>query len=287
MKNSFELNCLRTAVTVAMITLTQTLWAAAVTPSGNLSAWACTGVCGTSAADGDIGLSPLANSQYGYLSTFGSTEFGVSPLALVPNGRGSGVEHNGSKIVSGAFHATAGDQLDLRFNYISTDGKGFDDYAWARLLNASDNSLVAWLYTARSTNSDTKNVVPGGVVDKLAFDPKAVIVDYASFNFHSKTVNDPVNWSLLGSSNGTCWRNNAAGCGFTDWLHSQVSFAADGDYRVEIGIVNWGDKFFDSGLAFDFTGLNAAPVPEPASLSLTLLGLGVFGLAAVRRRRIN
>jgi len=49
-------------------------------------------------------------------------------------------------------------------------------------------------------------------------------------------------------------------------------------------VVNWGDTAYDSGVAFDFAGLQAAaPVPEPASLVLMLAGLG--GLAAAARRR--
>ena len=42
----------------------------------------------------------------------------------------------------------------MQFNFLSTDGKGYDDYAWARLVNADQGNLtVAWLFTARSTNS--------------------------------------------------------------------------------------------------------------------------------------
>ena len=257
-------------------------WAAAVAPPADLSGWVCTGICGTSAADGDIALSPLANPNFGFVTTSGSAALGVSPLTLDANSRGNGTENNGSRIVSGAFHAGPGDLLDLRFNYIATDGKGFDDYAWARLLSAADNSLVAWLFTARSSNSSTGNIVPGDVVTKQEFDPDVVIVDYKDFNFHSKTTPDNVVWSWLGFSNGTCWRDNAAGCGYTDWLHSQVSFASAGEYRIEVGVVNWDDEAYGSGLAFDFVGLTSA-VPEPATLLLALLGLGVFA-TSVRGR---
>jgi hypothetical protein len=285
MKSMFAVNSIRAAVLASLSLSAQLAFAIPVAPPVDLSKWTCTGVCGASAADGDIGLSPIANPLYGYVATSGSSALGVSPLALDSNSRGNGTETNGSKIVSNVFHGNAGEQLDLRFNYISTDGKGFDDYAWARLLNAADNSLVAWLFTARSSNSSTKNIVPGGVIAKKAFDPSAVIVDYADYNFHSKTTADPVNWSRLGFSNSTCWKDNAAGCGFTGWLHSQVSFADAGDYRVEFGVVNWGDGAFDSGLAFDFAGLTGptAAVPEPATVLLMLLGMGAIGFA-VRRR---
>lgn len=249
--------------------------AATVAPPADLAGWTCTGVCGTSGAQGDITLSPLANPAYGWVSTWDSQAFGVSPLALSDNSEG--IETNGSRWVSGSFTAQAGDRFDMRFNYVSTDGKGFDDYAWARLVDAGTGQTVSWLFTARSTNSNTGNVVPGDVLDKKDFDPRDVIVDYDSFEFTSKTSDDPIDWQPLGGSNGSCWRDNAPGCGFTGWLHSSVAFAQGGSYRIELGVVNWGDTAFDSGLAFDFAGLTA-PVPEPASFVLALLGLGALGL---------
>ena len=253
-------------------------FAANVAPPADLGGWTCTGNCGASGADGDITLSPLGNAAYGWVSTAGSSAFGVSPLALSDNKEG--VETNGSSFVSGSFSAQAGDRFDMRFNYVSTDGKGFDDYAWARLVDATTGQTAAWLFTARSSNSNTGNIVPGDVLDKKDFDPRDVIVDYDDFRFTSKTSDDPIDWSRLGDSNGTCWRDNAPGCGFTGWLHSQVTFAAGGSYRVELGVVNWGDQAFDSGLAFDYAGLTPA-VPEPATFVLALMGLGVLGM---RRR---
>lgn len=246
-----------------------------------LADWQCLGHCGSSASDGDISLSPLGNSRYAFVSTADSAAFGVSPLQLDPGGKGNGVENNGSRLRSSTFLASAGDVLDMRFNYVSTDGKGFDDYAWARVVNAADNSLVAWLFTARSSNSSTGKIVPGDVLRKSEFDPDQIIVDYDQFEFHSKDASDQVDWSPLGASNQSCWRDNAPGCGYTDWLHSRYSFASGGSFRVEVGVVNWGDSAYDSGLAFDFTGLSDAPVPEPSSIGLLLLGLG---LLSARRR---
>lgn len=256
--------------------------AAGVAPPGDLSSWTCVGHCGATPAEGDITPSPLANPLHGYVTTSGSSAYGASPLALDSNSRG--FETNGSVTSSGAFHADAGDLIDVHFNYISTDGKGFDDYAWARLVGAADGQLVAWLFTARSSNSATGNIVPGDVLRRSEFDPREVIVNYDSFEFTSKTVDDPVAWSLLGSSNGTCWRDNAAGCGYTGWLQSRHSFAAAGDYRLEVGVVNWGDEAYDSGLVFDFAGLNTAPVPEPAAWQLFAAAAVLVGLRSRRLR---
>ena len=244
----------------------------------------CSGVCGSSAADGDIGLSPLGQARYGYVATAGSTALGVSPLTLDDNSRGG--QTNGSTWTSGLFNATAGDQIDVWFNYASTDGKGFDDYAWARLLDAGSGGLVAWLFTARSSNSSTGNIVPGDVVTKKEFDPRDSILNYDSYEFTSKTVDDPIDWQPLGDSNGTCWRDNASGCGFTGWLQSRHVFASAGSFRLEVGVINWGDEAYDSGLAFDVAGLAMAQtVPEPGTLPLWAVAAGMAAL--VRRKAVR
>ena len=264
-----------------------------VLPSDISTDWTCTGSCGSLAGADDIALSPTGNAKYGYVTTSESAETGVSPLSLDPTSRGTGIETNGSKIVSSSFTAGQGDVLSIYFNYVSTDGKGYDDYAWARLLNASDNSFVAWLFTAESTNSGTKNIVPGKVVDKNVFDPDTAIENFKDYSFTSKPGTDAVDWAALGASNGTCWKDDAAGCGYTGWLKSTHTMASGGNFRVEFGVVNWGDGAYDSGLAFDFTNLSAsavvppppgADIPEPATPALLALALGVMGGTARRRR---
>ncbi len=255
----------------------------------DLSQWACTGACGSAAADGDITLAPTGNAQYAWLSTFGSTALDVSPLLIEESGGGGSTffQTNGSSWLSPAFTLTAGQSVDAWFNYVSTDGKGFDDYAWARLVHAGSGDTAAWLFTARSTNGSRRNVVPGNALARATnntvdFDVAEVIVNYADFDFQTRnlTIGDPIDWSPLGDSNGTCWRDDAEGCGFSDWLHAVVAPGA-GAYRLEVGVVNFGDQIYDSGIAFDFTGLQ--PVPEPAGW-LSMLG-GAAWLAARRRQR--
>ncbi|EHR72569.1 PEP-CTERM putative exosortase interaction domain-containing protein [Burkholderiales bacterium JOSHI_001] len=258
--------------------------------NGDLSTWTCVGTCGASAADGDITLSPTGNSQYAYLSTNGSAAHNVSPLNFSESGGGGSTffQTNGSRYTSATFTLGANQTVDAWFNYVSTDGKGFDDYAWARLVNAGDSSTAAWMFTARSTNGSKQNVVPGNALakadDLLGFDPDAVIVNYKDFDFNTRTTQssafNPINWSKLGEWNGTCWRDNAEGCGFTGWLHSALTPGA-GSYRLEVGVVNFGDEAWDSGIAFDVTSLTAA-VPEPTTWALMLAGVA---LLATRRRQ--
>lgn len=259
-------------------------WAAMavpVVPAGDIATWACSGHCGALGAAGDITLSPVGSPAYGYVSTSGSAVYGSSPLQVAGHGRGSGTEANGSRIVSAAFSAAAQDTLSVHFNYVSTDGSNYDDYAWARIVNAADNRLVAWLFAAQSNNGGSGKIVPGKVLDKSAFDPDQVIVDFQDFSFNSRPGANPVDWAPLGASNLSCWDNNAEGCGFTGWLQARHQFAAAGSYRLELGVVNWGDQAFDSGLAFDLAGLTAA-VPESGTLALMLAGLALLGFNARR-----
>lgn len=275
---------LRPALTLAaLLGLGLPLAASAVpvAPAGDLGTWACSGQCGALGADGDITRSPLANPAYGFVTTSGSGVYGASPVQVDGHGRGSGAEANGSKIVSGAFSAAAQDTLSVHLNFVSTDGSNYDDYAWARIVDANSGGLVAWLFTAQSNNGGSGKIVPGQVVDKSAFDPDLVIVDFDNFSFNSRPGSQPVNWSPLGPSNHTCWDDNAEGCGFTGWLQARHVFAAAGSYRLEVGVVNWGDELYDSGLAFDLVGLSAA-VPEPGAPALMLAGLAL--LAGLGRR---
>jgi PEP-CTERM motif len=204
----------------------------------------------------------------------------VSPLHITESGKGGTTftETNGSVFRSAAFSAQAGESVSAYFNYVSTDGKGYDDYAWARLVNATDNSLVAWMFTARSTNSSKQSIVPGDL--KVGFDPDTTILNYGDFEFQTRNLKqgNPVDWSRLGGSNGACWRDDAEGCGFSGWLQSQVTLGQAGSYRLEVGVVNFGDGLYDSGLAFDMANLSApaSTVPEPGTAAMALSALGLL-----------
>jgi hypothetical protein len=260
--------------------------------SGLPSGWNCVGNCGTLGADGDITLSGLAGSTaYGYVSTFGSTANGKTLSPFGPGGTfaggGLGSETNGSQLRSTAFTVAAGDALDFRFNYISSDGTpAFVEYAWAAVRNASDLSVAALLFTGRTNPSGPP--VPGFGL------PASNAVVNGGVPVSMKGTAGP-HWSQLGDKSGLCF---GTGCGYTDWITSDYTFAAGGSYILEFGAINWGDTAWDSGLAFDGITIAGVPieqlppgeppvgaVPEPSTYALMIAGLGAVGWMSRRRRR--
>lgn len=232
---------------------------AAAIPAG----WTCTGNCGVLGADGVVTASPDGGT-YVFVSTDGATE---------QNGLALGDETNGTVLRSSVFAADASDGLEYYFNFVTSDGAGFADYAWSRLFNATTNDLVALLFTARTTPDG--NSVPGfGMpVISASIDPATVVIQAGT------------TWSALGDSSGACF---SGGCGHTGWVKSTYEIANAGNYFLEFGVVNWSDTSFDTGMAIDgiLVGgqpINPNPVPEPGSLAL--LSLGLLGLGAMRRRR--
>jgi len=256
--------------------------------------WSATGSAGLIGATATVPLSPLGNGVVGFVTTADSTATDVSPLLLKTDGKGNEMANNGSKVLSGSFAAVAGQTLALQFNYVSTDGRGYDDYAWARLVTAGTHNTAAWLYTARSTNSARGNEVPGDVLNrqqdnKLPDELDATLDNGNSVGFNvSSTV-----WQPLGGFSGYCW-DSANTCGPSGWIRSDYTFTDSGSYQLEFGVVNWGDGIFDSALAFDYQGLAPssfpglsvmAAVPEPGQLAMMLSGLGLMAGMGWRNRR--
>lgn len=232
--------------------------------SGTAIAQTCVGTCGTLGPDGDV-TAPPGGTTYSYVSTSGGVD-GAGQL----EGEGG---TNGSSYMTSVFTAAAGDPLNFWFNYVTSDGAGFADYAWAALLTSSLDP-VAILFTARTHPTDS--IVPGfdlpGV--EATLNPSSVPI-----------IPGGPDWSPLGFYSGDCFDE---GCGYTGWINSTYNIADAGDYILAFGVTNWGDDAYDSGLAFSGITVAGQPVdnavPEPGTWAMMLLGFGAVGFA-IRRRK--
>jgi|ERR1035441_3383630 hypothetical protein len=223
----------------------------------------CVGNCGILGANGVVTTAPTGN-PYRWISTAGGA-VGAGVIAGVGG-------TDGSSYTSSVFTANSGDLLQFYFDYVTSDGAGFADYAWAELETAA-NAHVAWLFTARTEPSG--NISPGlGLPDNQAtlIPPTSGIIG-----------GGPV-WAPLGAYSGFCY---SAGCGYTGWIESQYTLAAGGSYQLVFGVTNWIDNIYDSGMAFDGATIGGTPinptVPEPGAWIL-LVTAGA-GLSLARRRR--
>jgi hypothetical protein len=227
--------------------------------------YSCTGNCGTDGADGVVTLSPLGSSVYDYISTNG----GLTGAGELSGYGGT----NGSSLQTPIFTASAGAALNFYFNFVTSDGGGtYADYAFAQLINATNQTVVATLFTARTEPSGSTSPGQGLPADQATLNPSSVPI----------TGGAPA-WSPLGGSSGTCF---AAGCGYTGWINSNYSITNAGSYYLNFGVTNIGDTGYNSGLAIDgvtVAGVSVGtPAPEPASLALFMTGL--IGLFVMRRR---
>ena len=266
---------MKRALSVVVMVCAVALSASASLPAG----WTCQGTCGTLGADGVVTLGPSGN-PYEYVTTNGSSVTGLG-LSV-----GGGTEKNGSLLTTSTFSASVGDPLNFYFNFVTSDGGTFADYAWVNLVNASTLSSLL-LFTARTNQSGS--AVPGfnmpPVAPGVAINPSVVNVTPGG------GVQGGPTWSPLGSWSGFCFLGPGKGCGYTGWVGSSYTITATGNYFLTFGVVNWNDEEYDTGLAIDNVTVAGTPIPGQGAVpepgSMTLLGTGLIGLVGAVRRKLK
>lgn len=106
---------------------------------------------------------PPGFSSYQYVTTAGGPSGGGNLPAVFGSPGVSST--NGSTFTTVPFTAAAGETINFQFNYITSDGSGFPDYAWAALMSTggSPNYLI---FSAQT--QPTGNTVPGFTMPALA-----------------------------------------------------------------------------------------------------------------------
>ena len=234
---------------------------------GSASAATCTGSCGVLGPDGVVTAPPSFGPSYSYVTTNG----GLTGIGANVPSSAVGSPTNGSTYQTSTFVAAATDTLQFFFNYVTSDGAGFADYAWAQLLDSS-NAVVATIFGAQTVV--VGNTSPGTYLPPNS--PGTTLTPATT-----PIIPGAPTWSPLGTWSGTCFD---AGCGYTGWIESKYIIAAAGTYSLLFGVTNWKDTIYDSGLAWagaNIGGVQIDPVPigDAWSLLLTsIIGLGGFGL---------
>jgi hypothetical protein len=211
------------------------------------SGWASEGYSGV-LPYGISNLDPQGGNRYGYVVTNGA------------NGQ------NVSWMRSDVFPVNAGDNLQLSFNYLTSDGRKFNDFAEIRLVNPADDKVLT-LVNARTTERG----VDVGFLEGVALDGPPFTAG-------------PSGWLQLGSDRNACYGTNDS-CGATGWWQLDYTFDSAGEFSLAFYVGNVLDDLYQSGLAFDDISIASrdvpGSVPEPASLAL--LGIGLIGVAMLRR----
>jgi hypothetical protein len=225
---------------------------AALMCAGSGSAATCIGNCGhgDGTQDGSVTPAPGNSGQYDWVST----NLGVFGAARIEGYDGSAT--NGSELTSDPFYATAGQTVSFNFNYVTSDGAQYADYAFAQLINTT-SGLVHQLFNARTTQ--VGDIVPGSDLP-----PVEATLSPASVQI----IPGAPQWSPLGGSSGLCF---STGCGYTGWIGSAFTVPEAGTYQLRFGAANWVDDAYDSGLAFSGLLLDSATIGDGSSADNPLL----------------
>jgi hypothetical protein len=229
---------------------------------------------GSDVAEGDISAPPSGASSYLYASTYG----GVAGAGETQGLGGT----NGSSFITNQFTVGPGADLFFAFDFLTTDSDN-PDYATISLLNAN-GTVAATLVTLISPMQAGAAPTPGAN-DQAVLGGSTILKPSAASIANNNDPEIGPSWSKLGPySTGQCSDDSGnGGCGSTGWVLASYAVKTYGTYELEVSVTNYGDDFYDTGIALDGIGANGPGIPEPGALPC--LAVGVLAVAAVRRRQ--
>lgn len=220
--------------------------------SGVPADWTYTGTVGTSGTTANLAATDA--SEFGTMVTPGVDYLGFG---------GTG----GSTWESSSFEALDGDVLSLDFNFLTTDGNGFNDFMFIQLINASTDAVVATIANGNTTGPVDQAVpalgAPAPLITGGTLSPTSAFFD-----------------GILTGPIGVCDPDEVlSGCtaggqtfgpdkypafplpeeppppaslgGSTGWVTSTFLIPADGDYKLSFVVQDLLNRVFPSGLAID------------------------------------
>jgi len=121
---------------------------------------------------------------------------------------------------------------------------------------------------------------------KFSLTAGGTISGYAGFLANDYVPYGDDAYLSVGGTNLLSWTVADVGdYGSSGWTHFIFTAPTAGLYTLELGVANHGDNSLSSQAVIDGIQTTGAPVPEPASWAMMMLGFGVAGLALRSRTR--
>ena len=167
---------------------------------------------------------------------------------------------------------------------VSDSGLAFDSSNMLYISDDSGGSGTASLYTVNAATAALSLLgVHGADIDAIAFDGSDVLYGIDDTNDELVTLNTTT--GAIASVTGSLGIATSSEQGLSFDSNGNLWLMNEGDQSLYTLNLSTGAATFQADLGDDFESLAIIDVPEPSSLTLLGVGIGMMGLAGWRRRR--